>query len=136
MLRLQQAADKLDVTISALCTSDKYQPFRHTTDNRRVSFFDVEGYLKKEADLKELLEKTRLFVEYLVHEEELTYSFISKATGIYIQSISAHSFAADKALTLLQWFRDYRPWYLTRFDSFYNWKHIVTPRQIKFKEAA
>lgn len=135
LIRATIAAEVLGIDISALCVSQKYKQFYHKTDNRRESYFDIGGYKTLEGKKESLLEKTKLFIEYLRYEEKLTYKEMSKA-GIHIQALHRHDFSFEKAFSFARWFAINRPFFVKRFDEYYEWKPKYYNRVVNFKKEA
>ncbi len=98
---LKQASEKLNISSAALCTAAKYADFYKKSDtNKKNAMFDIDGYLKKNALMIELVEKTKLFTEYLNKIEKISYTEIAKISGTSPQLISACIFGYKQALTI------------------------------------
>lgn len=133
-IRLHEAAEILGIAPESLCTAVRYKPFyRGRTKGVNEAYFDLTGYQKFEEIEYSLLEKTKLFLEYLVHEEGYTYTSIAQKTKVHVQALHQHKFSASKARIIAKWFAKYRPFSLSRFDEFYEWKPSNRLRVIAFK---
>lgn len=132
-IRLNEASEMLGIDTASLCVAQKYKPFyKSRKDNMGGAFFDVSAYLNFEETQFSILEKTKLFVEYLVHEEKYTYSFIATKGQLQVQALHHHSFSVKKAINIAKWFAHYRPFTIQRFDEYYGWPHKKSLRQIAF----
>ena len=120
LITLEEAREILGLTqTSALVSNDKYKRFYHPIKGTRdARVFDIDGYKKWDATLYGLIEKTKLFIEYLVHERGITYSEISKHAGVAVQSVSSHMFGDKTALKICKAYRLYIP----TFDDYYGFK--------------
>jgi len=129
-VRIKEASEILGVSDSAIVASAKYKPFHIKTDNKRESYFDIQGYRHRQDIENQLLEKTKLFIEYLVHEEGIGYSYMAKKSKIPVQALSNHAFSVKKAFGLMKWFKFNRPYLIDRFDNYYGWKTVRHYRDI------
>ena len=122
---LNEAISRLGLkSTSAIITSRKYNRFYHKSDKgRRNATFDLDEYLKHEALEEELLEKSKLFVEYLVHIEDRSYTWMAKFSGSSIQTMSQHNFSFDRARQLIKGIALSEPELIKRFDEYYGWRH-------------
>ena len=99
----------------------RYSDFRYETEGKAV-MFDIDGF-QKYNDLKvEMTEKTKLFIEYLRHEENMTYAKISTIAKISFQSVSDLKLGYKLALKLCVRFRDLYPFHWRRFHDYYGYK--------------
>ena len=134
-IRLKEATEILGVSDSSIPTGAKYKPFyKKKTKGTNESYFDIDGYRKRQSLEEELLAKTKLFVEYLVHIEETQYTFIAEKAQAKSQAISNHQFSLKKALNMLRWFRDYRPSSIKGFDDYYGWSHKMKRKPMRSKD--
>ena len=125
------ACETLGVSSSAICISKKYKPFyRKSPSDKRAAYFDLGGFLKLEDLQKELLEKSKLLVEYLIHIEGMTVTLISKLSGVAFQSIHTHNFGINGAIKIAKAIRDFRPFFFQRFHLYYGYPYTPTNRRI------
>ena len=95
------ACKTLGVSNSAICISDKYKPFYKKSDkDRRNAEFDIAGYIKKEDLKTELIEKTKLFTEYLFHIEGISYTKMSRIAKVSFQTLHSCNFGYRAALQI------------------------------------
>lgn len=122
-IRLKTAAEILGVDSSTLVTSNKHKPFHiKSKEGKNESYFDLNGFLRREALEEELKAKSSLFVEYMRHIENITYTQIAKVAKTSIQAIASHNYSLKKAIEMVSWYRDNKPEYIDRFDKYYGWK--------------
>jgi hypothetical protein len=121
---LKEACEVLEITEGAICASKKYKPFYHKSDpKKRKASFDLKGYRHREDIETQLTEKAKLFVEYLLHIENMTAKQIEIVAKVPNQCIYTHQFSTGMALRLVKAFAIHRPFHLKRFDEFYTWEH-------------
>lgn len=130
MLTIREAAEQLGVIPECFSLSRKYQPFIHRTEGKRDGRFDMEGYMKVQDDMYELIQKTQLFIQYLVHEESMAYTKIASMVGIRHQSVQQNDFGIGIAIKIARYFNDYRPFYVRRFNEYYGFKQVTYNRPI------
>lgn len=121
LVTLYEAGEELDLNPCTFYNSEnrKYEDFIHVIGGKK--YFDIRGY-KDFEDLKvELLEKTKLFTEYLAHEEGVTYTSIAKSVGITFQVLSKVNYGFDSALKICRWYKKNDPSAIERFDKYYGW---------------
>ncbi len=119
---LKQASEKLNISSAALVVSAKYVDFYRKADtNKKNAMFDIDGYLKKNALMTELVEKTKLFTEYLNKIEKVSYLEIAKISGASSQIISECAFGYKQALTICVMFRAKRQKEWIGFHDYYGY---------------
>ena len=133
IVRLKDAAEELEVDMCNLITSNRYNQFHIKTGKRRESYFDIGEFMYIDELRESLLTKCKLFVEYLYHEENISYADMGRIGIIAVQSLHNHNFGFDKALEFVTWWAMNRPFHLARFDEFYNWKPTLKNRALSYK---
>ncbi len=121
LLPLTDGAIAIGLTKTALYGkgNTKYRPFIHNVDGRLM--FDINGYKSREESLHELKERVRQFVEYLVHEEGVSYTRIAKNVRESVALISSLEFGAEVALNIARWYKARDKFTIVRFDKYYGW---------------
>ena len=72
----------------------------------------------------ELQATTKLFIEYLVHEEGINYNRIAAAASCHHSQVYHHSFNNEVAYKICKAFK----FYIRGFDEYYGW---VKPKDDK-----
>lgn len=121
-ISVKEASVLLGLKDDSALHQPKYKRFfLDKVDGNRM--FDFEA-CKKRLELEErILEMTKLFVEYVYHIEEVKYADMSKVLDVSIQALSQHSFGHKLATKMLINAKLYKPYWLSRFDEYYNFKH-------------
>lgn len=121
LVTLYEAGDALELNPCTFYNAEnrKYDAFIYEVDGQKM--FDVLGYRKYETLREELLEKTKLFTEYMVHEEGERYTGIAKKVGITHQSLWKVNYGLGTALKILKYYKANEIEALKRFDSYYGW---------------
>lgn len=137
-MRVKEASEALGVTDGTIVTSAKYKPFYiKAKEGKREAWFDLMGYRKRQEMEESLLRTAQLFIEYLVHEENITYSYMASKCNIKVQALANHQFSVKRAYRLVRWFAVNRPYLIKRFDEYYGWDHKMRlNRQIEFRMCA
>ena len=122
-ITVREACNRIGVTDSVIYTSKKYRPYLHKTGTRSIeNRFDIEGYLRQRDIEEELVEKTKLFVEYLIHIEHIKVKEIAQMAGCSENLIYAHQFGYDIALRIVTAFDRDRRGLVDRFDGYYGFR--------------
>ena len=81
LITVNTACDLLGVTASAIYMSDMYKEFyKPAKEQDGTSMFDMQGFMHRESLKLELIEKTKLLVEYLSKIEGFSYEKIGGNT--------------------------------------------------------
>lgn len=134
MITIKQAAEHLGLkNASSLSVKDSiYRKYLYGIGTRNIRF-DIVSYENDIGREEELIERTKQFIEYLVHIENEPYIRIAKNTGLRHQSLWTHSFGYKNAVKILNWYKNYRPYSIQRFDYYYGWKIVNLKCNIRFK---
>ena len=117
------ACEELGVSRAAICTSAKYKDFyRKSSKTKRDAKFDLQGFIKYSELQEELVEKTKLFTEYLHKIESISYPQIAKISGVAGNNINKCIYGYDAALKISISFRTNHPLMWDRFHKYYGWK--------------
>lgn len=122
-MKLQQAAEVLGVTSSALCVSGKYKDFyTKSPKGTRDAYFDMVGYLRKEDIKTALVAQVSLFTEYLNKIEGFTYQRIADVGKVSFQTVNSCSMGYKTSLQAAVRFRCkfHKEW--KAYHEFYNYK--------------
>jgi hypothetical protein len=102
MVRLIQAEKILGITSAAIGQSRQYRPFLRKTDNRRVTYFDIDAYLIHRKALEQAYTEVTLLIEYIGYfHKEITKVSLSKMGGCKAGAISSHFFSGEVATLIL-----------------------------------
>jgi len=116
------ACERLGISNAAICISAKYKPFYKKSDpDKRNAMFNLDEYIKKEDLKKELIEKTKLFTEYLYYIEGLSYTQIGRIAGVGFQTLHSCNFGYKAALKICVRFREFYKFHWSRFHLYYNY---------------
>lgn len=130
---LKEACNYLDVEDCTIINSAKYNAFYKRSDKgTKNASFNLSGYLKYRDTMDSLTEKVKLLIEYLHHEEKVSYQSLSNLTGVHVQAIALHTFAYKKALIIAVYVREFMPFHFKRFDEYYDWKQSTKEPTIKY----
>lgn len=121
LVTLYDAGEELNINPCTFYNAEnrKYDDYIYDVSGKKM--FDVEGYRHFEALKEELLEKTKLFTEYLFHEEGFTYTEIANSVGITHQVLSKVNYGFETAFKILKWFKANNRYAIERFDIYYGW---------------
>lgn len=120
LIRLEEAVKTLGVSQGTL-HGKKYDDFRLPSENGKA-YFDIGAYTAY-ADLQEeLVEKVKLFIEYLYHIEGMSYQKMARLSGVNVNSLHSHIFSYQRALRIAVGIREFYPLHLKRFDEYYSWR--------------
>ena len=104
---------------TVIINGKRYQPFYHPIKGtRRLRVFDLAGFRKHEETQYALIEKAKLFVEWLIHERGFTNTEIAEKAGISHQLVNSHRWSFEVAYKIVASNRDY----VYSFDKYYGWK--------------
>ena len=78
--------------------------------------FDMGAYEEHEAMEDFFIKQTQLFVEYLKHIENISYSQIARATNSHSSVITEHKFGINLARKIC---KEFKP-YIKKFDAYYG----------------
>ena len=116
---LQEAAELLGTQTCNLVTSPKYKPFHiKSEEGRRNARFDLQGFYRDQDKKIETIEKTKLFIEYLRHIEDMQYKEMSEISGVSLSLINRLNIGYDHAVKIIT---SIGREYINRFDIFYGW---------------
>jgi len=135
LVTIKQASELIGVSVVSLHgkKNTKYSRFRHNTPGK-IIMFDIDGYRKQEDLRISLTEKCKLMVEYMVHIENFTYSWIAKSAKVNVQSVASTDYAYPLAIKIVRAIAKLRPFTLIRFDEYYRWKTApMVGRRVNFK---
>jgi len=118
LVTLNVACEVLGCSTTNIINTPKYQEFYHPVKGRReLRVFDLEGYNKKEDLRFEFIEKTKLFIEWLIHEKGILPTHIAKRSRVSKPQVYEHSLSVVSAYKIVKTYR----YYLNEFDRFYGW---------------
>jgi hypothetical protein len=84
----------------SIYNSQKYRKFLIKGQRHSENRFDLQGYIKREDNLSYIQSYLGLFIEYVYHIENVSYTNIAKEAGSHIQIIQAHQYSAFVAIDL------------------------------------
>ena len=115
---LSEAAEIIGCAPINIINSPKYKPFYHPIKGKRgVKAFDINGYQKREDLRVEFIEKTKLFIEWLIHEKNIDATTISKMSGVARPQVYEHSLSVKSSYKIVKTFEPLLP----DFDKYYGW---------------
>ena len=111
---------------SSLYTSPRYKRFvinakKGSKGGASGALFDLGGYRKYYGNVNVLIERTKLFTEYLRHECNMKYDEIGAISKTNPSIISGLHFGQSVAMRIVSSFRDTRPELIAAFDEYYDW---------------
>jgi hypothetical protein len=114
---------------------DKRSSLRKFVIKREKQFdlFDMKAYMDEEEHKTSMIEKVKLFVEYLKHIENMSSKDIATISTVTPTLVNRLDFGYKTAKKIVKQFAQYRPFHLKRFDEYYGWKHKPNNRRINFK---
>jgi len=110
----------------------KYVVRKHGS-KRDDLMFDIKAYIKHEELKESFTEKVKLFIEYLKHEENMSYKEISEISKVNLQQLYNFEFGFDYTYKVARAFSNNRPYLIKRFDEYYGWNYKKSIRNIVFK---
>jgi len=117
---LQIGAELLGISVNSLHQKDsRYRRFVHKGKGK-MYFFDIDAYRKEVNRQNFLRERFYLLMEYLKHMHDLSYSKISRISGLPTSSMSALLVRADKVEEAIEAIRINNPEYIDDFNEFYD----------------
>ena len=122
MYTIEEAAEILGLKPCTLVQKYMAKYHQKASTGRRNAKFNVDQYLKDKELEDELVSKTGLFVEYLRHIEDITYTEMSNKTGICLNSINQLRFGMDSAMKFCQYYREKETNLWDNFHTYYNWR--------------
>ena len=126
MISVSEAALRLGLGECTLYSNrEPYRRFFTPSTEGKRAMFDIEGYEEYVDTREELVEKTRLFTEYLRHELKIRYSYVAKLAGTSVQLISRCRYEFDVAYRIMKEIKKQHPDWIEQFDDFYGWKTII-----------
>lgn len=119
-ITLNDAVEALELASSAhIINAARYKPFYHPIKgHKNLKVFDIKGFRKHEENVFSLMEKTKLFVEWLKEDRGLTNSEIARNAGIAPQTLHAYTFGDKAAYAICKVHKAYIP----AFDEYYGWR--------------
>lgn len=125
LISFTEASEALGIHTSALFNKKlpKYHDFIVPGEG-----FDILGYKRREDILDDMVETTKLFIEYLNKVEELSYEKIAALGGSDKKSMSTLDLKRKKSLKFLVNILKNEPLLIERFDSYYNYNIIAKHR--------
>ena len=134
MIPVKEACEKLGISDTAICISKKYAPFyKSASKGKHNAMFDIKGYRERQILISELVEKSKLLVEYLRHIENMTYKEITRLTKVAWQTIYSLDYGEGVAYRIVSAIAYLRPFHLKRFDEYYGFKIMTYRKTIQFK---
>ena len=120
LVTLTEATELLGLSDpTVIINGEKYKRFYHPVRGRKnMCTFDIKGYRKWEQIEYGLIEKTKLFVEWLIHERGFTTSEIAKKANISNTLLRSHMYSWKTAYKISKSHKGYIP----AFDKYYGWK--------------
>jgi len=121
MVRLVEAEKELGVSSSALGISKKYKPFLVKTNSRKVTYFDIEAYLKHDLHLKQSYCEATLLIEYIGYfNQHISKASLARLCGSKPSAISDHNISGEVAIKLLQKVEEVHTKVFNEFKEYYR----------------
>lgn len=119
-ITLNEAVEVLGVPSSShIINAAKYKPFYYPIKgHKNLKVFDINGFRRHEENVFSLMEKTKLFIEWLKEERGFTNSEIARNAGIASQTLYAYTFGDKAAYAICKVHKAYIP----AFDEYYGWR--------------
>lgn len=121
LISAKEACDKLRIKSSTICVSGRYKDFYIKSEaGKRNAKFALDEFLRYEDEQINIVEKTKLFTEYLNAEEGVIYEKIGEIGKTSFQTISQCTYGYEAALRILAGIKEICPLYLKRFNEYYG----------------
>ncbi len=87
--------------------------------------FDIKGY-ETFMNLREsLVSQCQLFVEYLRHEEGMSYNTISELTGVNSTTLTQMTYGFGNSLKIARAMKSKRPYHFKRYHDYYKYNYVI-----------
>jgi hypothetical protein len=111
MIPVIDAMARIGVTSGTFYTAKKFKPYLSGN-----GMFDYERYIADKMSAENIIAKTTLFIEYLVHEKNISYAEISRRSGVSDRNIAAHKINKRNGIRIIRAMREYA----NDFDEYYR----------------
>ncbi len=128
MITINEALKLLNLK-STNSFSQKNNPYKKYVKD---GLFDIKTYTKETSLKEEAVAKTKLLIEYLVYEKNLSRAEIARVAGVNVQAIVTHEIGTNTAIKILRNINFYRPFWIKHFDEYYGYKVVENSRKVKF----
>ena len=134
LVSFEIAAEELGYSTTCGFSDQKSHLIKYVVgDKRKHKLFDIGKYKHDKIIEEELVEKSKLLIEYLYHIERVSYHAISKISNVGVTNIHSLRYGFTVAQKIVNAFAIYRPFHLKRFDEYYGWEHTRRHRRINLK---
>jgi len=116
--RLFMASQILNLSPETMVIAKKYKPFIHRTSNKKITYFDVDGYLKYEKNRKKTINNAKLLLEFLVYEKKFKYTQIAKILKVNHNTLTRYEFGLVVSENLINMFQQDYEDLIIEFEKF------------------